>query len=63
MPKVGKRKEDATVLHEKQLDETVAATTSQRRRWPTPIWVPKLIRNVLVVVAVLMVLVTLVFVA
>jgi hypothetical protein len=52
------------VLHEKKLDEAIAAsTTIQRRTWPTPIRVPKLVRNVLIVVAVVTVLTTLVFVA
>lgn len=52
------------MLHEKKLDEAIAAsTTIQRRTWPTPIRVPKLVRNVLIVVAVVTVLTTLVFVA
>ena len=52
------------MLHEKKLDEAIAAsTTIQRRTWPTPIRGPKLVRNVLIVVAVVTVLTTLVFVA
>jgi predicted PurR-regulated permease PerM len=38
-------------------------STIRRRTWPTPIWIPKLVRNVLIVVAVLVVLAALVFVA
>jgi predicted PurR-regulated permease PerM len=52
------------MLHKKNLDEAIAASTIRRRRtWPTPILVPKLVRNVLIVVTVLAVLATLVFVA
>jgi predicted PurR-regulated permease PerM len=51
------------MLHDKQLDEAIVASTIRRRTWPTLIWVPKLVRNVLIVVAVLMVLAALVLVA
>jgi hypothetical protein len=52
------------LVREKKLDEAIAAsTTIQRRTWPTPIRVPKLVRNVLIVVAVATVLTALVFVA
>ena len=48
----------------KQPDEgTVSSTIRSRRTWPTPIWIPKLVRNVLIVVAVVVVLAALVFVA
>jgi predicted PurR-regulated permease PerM len=50
------------MLHDKQLDEAITASTIRRRTWPTLIWVPKLVRNVLIVVAVLTVLAALVFV-
>jgi len=42
---------------------TVSSTIRSRRTWPTPIWVPKLVRNVLIAVAVLVALAVLVFVA
>ena len=48
---------------EKKLDQPITASTLRRRTWPTPIWVPKVVRNVLIVVAVLTVLAALVFVA
>jgi predicted PurR-regulated permease PerM len=51
------------MLHDKQLDEAIIASTIQRRTWPTLIWVPKLVRNVLIVVGILTVLAALVFVA
>jgi predicted PurR-regulated permease PerM len=54
----------ATTSDEKKPDEGRGASTIGRRRtWPTPIWVPKLVRNVLILVAVLVVLAALVFVA
>ena len=46
-----------------KLAQDTTTSTVRRRTWPTPIWVPKLIRNVLIVVAVLTVLAALVFVA
>jgi predicted PurR-regulated permease PerM len=58
------KKREATTSDEKNLDEGSGASTIRRRRtWPTPIWVPKLVRNVLIVVAVLALLAVLVFVA
>jgi predicted PurR-regulated permease PerM len=51
------------VLHEKKLDEAIATPMIRRRTWPTPIWVPKLARNVVIVAAVVAVLAALVFVA
>ena len=62
IPNERKRKADYTVLHEKKLD-AIAAPTIRRRTWPTPIWVPKLARSALIVVAVLTVLAVLVLVA
>jgi predicted PurR-regulated permease PerM len=53
-----------TTSDEKKPDEATDSSTIRRRRtWPTPIWVPKLVRNVLIVVAVLVVLAALMFVA
>lgn len=57
-----------TMLDESQPGKAIAgkATATSmigRRTWPTPIWVPKLVRNVLIVVAVVTVLTALVFVA
>jgi predicted PurR-regulated permease PerM len=57
-------KREVTTSDEQRPDEEPAASTIRRRRtWPTPIWMPKLVRNVLIVVAVLAVLAVLVFVA
>jgi predicted PurR-regulated permease PerM len=53
---------DDTTLHNKQLEEAIVASTSRRKTWPTLIWIPKHVRNVLTVVAVLTVLAALVFV-
>jgi predicted PurR-regulated permease PerM len=57
-----------TMLDESQPGKAIAGkatatSTIGRRTWPTPIWVPKLVRNVLIVVAVVTVLTALVFVA
>jgi predicted PurR-regulated permease PerM len=58
------KKREATTSDEKNLDEESGASTIRRRRtWPTPIWVPKLVRNVVIGVAVLALLAALVFVA
>jgi predicted PurR-regulated permease PerM len=48
---------------ETELAEDTDALTVRERTWPTPIWVPKLARNVLIVVIVLALLAALVFVA
>src|SRR5215218_7096077 len=55
----------AVTTSEKQKPDEGTGTSMIRRRrtWPTPIWVPKLVRNVLMAVALLVVLVALVFVA
>jgi predicted PurR-regulated permease PerM len=55
----------ATMSDKKQPDEGNGTSTIRRRRrtWPTPIWIPKLARNVLIVVAVVVVMAALVFVA
>jgi len=61
---VSSSQEKATTSDEKNLDAGSGTSTIRRRRtWPTPIWVPKLVRNVLIVVAVLVVSAALVFVA
>jgi predicted PurR-regulated permease PerM len=58
------KRREATSSDEKKLDGGSSASTIRRRRtWPTPIWVPKLVRNVLMVVAVLALLAVLVFVS
>jgi predicted PurR-regulated permease PerM len=46
-----------------KVGERSGASMIRRRTSPTPIWIPKLVRNVLIVVAVLVVLAALVFVA
>ena len=51
------------MIDERKLSETSATSKIRARTWPTPIWVPKLVRNVLIVVAVLTGLVALMFVA
>src|SRR5215217_1445674 len=51
------------MLEETKSIEDTAASKVRGRTWPTPIRVPKLVRNVLIVVAVLAVLAALVFVA
>jgi predicted PurR-regulated permease PerM len=53
----------ATMSDKKKPAEGNGTSTIRRRTWPTPIWIPKLVRNVLIVVAVLVVLAALVFVA
>jgi predicted PurR-regulated permease PerM len=57
-----------TMLDESKPGEAIAGkatatSTTGRRTWPTPIWVPKLVRKVLIVGAVVTVLAVLVFVA
>jgi predicted PurR-regulated permease PerM len=51
------------MLEATKLVEDTAASTVRARTWPTPIWVPKFVRNVLIVVTVPAVLAALVFVA
>jgi predicted PurR-regulated permease PerM len=51
------------MLEKTKLAEDTDALTVRGRTWPTPIWVPKFVRNVLIVVTVLAVLAALVFVA
>jgi predicted PurR-regulated permease PerM len=50
---------EQTKLEDMRLTEDTVASISRRRTWPTPIRVPKRLRNVLVVVAILAVLVAL----
>jgi predicted PurR-regulated permease PerM len=57
-------KREVTTSEKQKPDEGTGTSMIRRRRtWPTPIWVPKLVRNVLMVVAVLVVFAALVFVA
>src|SRR5215208_6985690 len=59
-----KRKATMPDMSEKEnVEEGTGTSTIQRRTWPTPIWVPRRLRNVLIVAAVLAVLAALVFVA
>ena len=51
------------MLEQTKLGEDTVASRARGRTWPTPIWVPKRLRNVLVVVSILAVLAALVFVA
>jgi predicted PurR-regulated permease PerM len=51
------------MLEKTKLVEDTAALTVRGRTWPTPIWVPKFVRNVLIVITVLAVLAALVYVA
>src|SRR3712207_9058879 len=51
------------MLEKTKLAEDTAASTVRGRTWPTPILVPKFVRNMLIVVTVLAVLAALVFVA
>jgi predicted PurR-regulated permease PerM len=51
------------MLEATKLVEDTAASTVRARTWPTPFWVPKFVRNVLIVVTVPAVLAALVFVA
>src|SRR5215208_7364646 len=59
-----KRKATMPDMTDKEkVEEGTGTSTIQRRTWPTPIWVPRRLRNVLIVAAVLVVLAVLVFVA